>query len=104
MSIRFQCAFLVVPFLFACGCRAEPASTLAQDGSCLSVVAQYVSDTRNWSEADYDVLPEVVEEGVNGYSILYRRDLDVPPPVQLKSFHVDLDERCSKVVRELAYQ
>jgi hypothetical protein len=87
------------------GCAASPRPTsLPDDQRCMEVVADYVAGSRAWHAEDYAVSRKTLDEEYMGFSVVYRDDLESSPLVQLRSFHVDLDADCKRVVRELGYQ
>ncbi|MFT3761566.1 MAG: hypothetical protein QM761_02935 [Pseudoxanthomonas sp.] len=69
------------------------------------VIESYVDKTRGWDHNLYDIVEEQSSSDSKGFSVRYKDDLKtLLPEGGLKSFHVDLDEPCRKVIRELAYQ
>lgn len=87
------------------GCATGPRPTfLPDDQRCMEVIEDYVAGSRAWHAGDYAVSRETLDEEHIGFSVVYRDDLESSPLVQLRSFHVDLDAGCKRVVRELGYQ
>lgn len=87
------------------GCAASPRPVPSPgDLLCMKVVEDYIASSRAWHVEEYEVSRESVDGEYVGFSVVYRNDLRSSPQVQLKSFHVDLDAECKRVVRELRYQ
>ncbi len=87
------------------GCQATPASTNSTGNSkCLHAVKKHVEETRGWTSDKYTIKEEMVDENLKGYEVMFLEDLQSKPPTELKSFHVDLDQNCERVIRELGYQ
>ena len=75
--------------------------------SCEMVVQQYVEQTRGWKRKSYRISQEPAIEGSYGFEVWHESDNVVRPPgggETGKSFHVDLDAKCTKVLSEFAYQ
>jgi hypothetical protein len=73
------------------------------DAQCLSTIEKHVERTRKWSRDSYKILSEELSSNVRGFAVIERSDAFINKGDR-KSFHIDLDRSCSKVVRELKYQ
>lgn len=73
--------------------------------ACVRVVDAYVRRTRGWTPADYLVSLSATVGGGRGFAVLHRDDLADPlGSKERRSFHVELDQACSKVTEELQFQ
>lgn len=72
---------------------------------CVRVVDAYVSRTRAWNATTYFVaLSSSVADG-RAFDVLHEEDLADPLSMaERRSFHVELDQSCSKVTEELRFQ
>lgn len=85
---------------------AESAHSAAPvPAQCLKLVQEHVKRTRGWDAAAYVVDAESVDAPGHGFSVWLLSELSaVRPPGGGESFHVDTDQHCTRIVRELAYQ
>ncbi len=85
---------------------AKPQAVLSVkiDERCLRTIRSHVEKTRGLSYGSYNIVEEESPDG-EGFSVRHEDDMKAfLPEGGLKSFHIDLDEPCQKVIRELAYQ
>ncbi|WP_422508191.1 hypothetical protein [Stenotrophomonas sp. GZD-301] len=72
---------------------------------CVRVVDAYVRRTRTWTPADYLVSTSPPLVGGRGFAVLHKDDLADPlGRNERKSFSVELDNACSKVIEEFQFQ
>lgn len=72
---------------------------------CVRVVEAYVRRTRAWSTTAYLVATSPPLAGGRGFAVLHQDDLADPLSMQeRKSFHLELDQSCSKVIEEFWFQ
>jgi len=72
---------------------------------CVRVVDAYVRRTRTWKPADYLVSLSPPLAGGRGFAVLHNDDLADPlGRNERKSFSVELDNTCSKVIEEFQFQ
>ncbi|WP_313241648.1 hypothetical protein [Stenotrophomonas sp.] len=72
---------------------------------CVRVVNAYVRRTRSWTPADYLVSVSPPLAGGRGFAVLHQDDLaDSLGRNERKSFSVELDTTCSKVIEEFQFQ
>lgn len=85
--------------------QSEQEVEVSFKARCLNVAEKYVKETRNWRKSDFEVQPQQAELGGIGFSIFYLPDKNLRSISQRgKSFHLELDNGCNKVIGELAYQ
>ncbi|MEL4892302.1 hypothetical protein PQU63_12345 [Xanthomonas protegens] len=115
MKFYVRKAFLVlfcVTFSSCCnanhqvdGLKKPGDSRSDAESICLAQIHRYVEKTRKWGIKDYSIIQENSSPGLRGFSVLHKDDVGaLLADKRVKSFHVDLDEKCKKVVEELAYQ
>ncbi|HCT28298.1 MAG TPA: hypothetical protein DIW85_19115 [Stenotrophomonas sp.] len=98
---------LLFSLLMAGGCAAkEPRGEKRLQGldRCVTTIETYVQETRGWKREMYRIAEESSGTADIGFSVQHVHDRVLLPEGGLKSFHVDLDQRCSKVIRESHYQ
>ena len=108
MLSRFPLATAVLLFAGnACSGDQNHGKVPADLDACVALVADYVTTTRSWSRESYTIREEGAESpDGRGFSVWHVSD-NVrmrPPGGQGKSFHVEVDARCSRVTTELRYQ
>jgi len=82
-----------------------PSKDAHVDPACGQLVERYVTSTRGWPLPSYTVFEEGAELGGRGFSVWHESDnVRKPPGGRGKSFHLEVDAKCRKVIRELAYQ
>lgn len=79
-------------------------STRGTQSRCLLTIEQYVYHTRGWDRSTYDVSPEQFAADFTGFAVHKKSESTFVVEGGRKSFHVDLDKTCSKVLREQRYQ
>jgi hypothetical protein len=95
----------VLCFFSFFGCSSASAlDQIPSTDTCLALVAAHVASTRGWTDGEYTVKKESTGEGMRGYEVMYLKDMESATPASLKSFHVDLDVDCGRVIRELGCQ
>lgn len=95
-----------------CGFMSNQALAATTSGSqpsvpvtCLELIHNYVKKTRGWERSSYVVEDENFGGDGLGFSVWLLSELSVlRPPGGGESFHVDVDKKCLRVNRELAYQ
>lgn len=93
------------------GLAALPATVRAtilaaqKQPECVRVVEAYVRRSRAWSTKTYLVATSPSLSGGRGFAVLHQDDLADPLSMQeRKSFHLELDQSCSKVIEEFWFQ
>ncbi|CAM4311778.1 hypothetical protein CR156_19085 [Stenotrophomonas lactitubi] len=93
------------------GLAALPAAVRAtilaaqKQPECVRVVEAYVRRTRAWNKTTYLVATSPPVSGGRGFAVLHQDDLADPLSTQeRKSFHLELDQSCSKVIEEFWFQ
>ena len=94
---------LLFPLLMAGGCAAEE-SRGEKGWEGLERCETYVQETRGWKREMYRIAEESSGTADIGFSVQHVHDRVLLPEGGLKSFHVDLDLRCSRVIRESHFQ
>lgn len=98
---------LLFSLLMAGGCAAKELrgeKGLQGLERCVMTIETYVQATRGWKREMYRIAEESSGTADIGFSVQHVHDSVLLPEGGLKSFHVDLDQRCSKVIREGHYQ
>ena len=88
-------------------CSNDQAAGKRKDLSqekCTRLVEDYVTKTRGWLKRDYRILSAQEEMGGQGFSVEYIPETTPPLDNHGKSFHLELDKDCNKLVAELGYQ
>lgn len=106
MRSRFFVIAVLLSLAAEQGCAASrPDDATSVPIKCSDLVRDYVKKTRGWDAGSYVVEEEEFGGPVLGFSVwLLEEDKAAAPPGGGKSFHVDVDQSCSKVLNELAYQ
>lgn len=88
------------------GCAADEVENPSSvPEKCLEVIHSYVRETRHWDPEAYVVDGESFGRDGLGFSVWLLKETKNPaPPGGTESFHVDLDDECSRVTGELGYQ
>lgn len=90
----------------ACGSDTDPAQLPAGADACTGLIEGYVAKTRGWPRERYSIREESADTlGARGFAILHESDNVLRPPGGGgKSFHLEVDGACTRVITELAYQ
>lgn len=88
------------------GCAASNSDAKASvPKKCSEVIHEYVKRTRGWDKSSYVIDEEGFGGPGLGFSVwLLEEDIKILPPGGGRSFHVELDQACTRVTEELAYQ
>lgn len=112
-KIKIFLILTFLPFVACCGESSKgkeekggrSASISGADSICVSEIRKYVEKTRKWDEEDYSLIQENSSPGLRGFSVMHKDDVGALLPGRgVKSFHVDLDKGCQRILKELAYQ
>lgn len=103
---RPLCMAVLLMLMTSQGCAApsQEARSLIPE-RCSDTIHDYVKKARGWKESAYVIDEEGFGGPGRGFSIwVLAEDGVIPPPGGGKSFHVELDQECSRVTEELGYQ
>lgn len=109
-TVGMRTRFFVMVVLFSLNSVQSRAASESDAQSsvpkkCSELIRNYVKATRGWDAKNYVIEKEGFGESSLGFSVwLLEEYKEILPPGGSKSFHVDVDQACSKVVGELAYQ
>jgi len=106
LLVTIGCALLLGGGTASSQTNSSPANGgRSEDTACIRLIESYVAKTRGWDKNDYEILEEGSDLGGRGFSVRHASDNGPRPRGGGgKSFHLEVDRECRKVVTELGYQ
>lgn len=106
--VRTLYAASVLFFLAGAPCSAQGSVAPPDDShraECVRLIERHVHATRGWDKSLYRVQREDAGNEHLGFAVIYLEEERTPLYMgERRSFHVDLNHGCTRVMGELRYQ